>query len=532
MFQALAQGIMLQWGWRRILLAMLAGAASALAMPPFGFFPVLFFTFPVFIWLVDGAVASGTHRRRQEILSAAAAGWGFGFGYFLAGLWWIGGAFLVDAETFGWLMPFAVTLMSAGLALFFAGGAALARVFWRPGPFRIFVFAFAFGLEELLRGYVLTGFPWNAFGYALAANNATMQLGALIGLHGMSVLAIYIFASPAALGLSDAGHTRGRVIVPGLAAALLVMSFGYGAYRLSLAEPPDMGARIRVVQPSIPQEQKFNQQKASETLSALLTLSDIATSPEASGVGDFDAVIWPESAFPFYLQEEPAAVAALAALIPDGTVLITGLQRYETVPDNPRGYLGYNSIGVIDTSGTMIAHYDKTHLVPFGEYLPFQGFMEAIGFRQLTNMPGGFDAGESRAPVSVPGIPSFLPLICYEAIFPGVVDRDLPRAAWLLNVTNDAWYGDTPGPRQHLLQARLRAVEEGLPMIRAANNGISAVIDSRGRIVAFLPLNARNVIDVTLPGAFAPTFYVLAGILPSLMMILGLFLVGLFWRQR
>lgn len=514
MLQALAQGIMLQWGWRRALLAVTAGAASALAMPPFGIFPILFVTLPVFVWQLDGAVSSGRTRRRDELVSAALVGWCFGFGYFLAGLWWIGSAFLVDAQTFGWLMPFAVVLMPAGLALFTALGATLARLVWRPGPFRVFAFAAGLGLSEIARGYLLTGFPWNAFGYALAANAATMQIGALVGLHGMSVLALFVFASPAALGLSDAAHSRGRILVPALAACVLLGSFGYGALRLSREEAAPQPVHIRVVQPSIPQEQKFDQEQASRTLSALLSLSDIATSPQNDGIGDFDVVVWPESAFPFYLQEEPAAVAALAALIPDGTVLVTGLQRYEKAPQTPRGYLGFNSVAAIDSAGEMIASYDKTHLVPFGEYLPLQSFMEWIGFRQLTNMPGGFDAGATRAPIAVPGVPAFLPLICYEAIFPGFADRDQPRAEWLLNVTNDAWFGDTPGPRQHLLQARLRAVEEGLPMVRAANNGISAVIDARGRVVASLPLNARNVIDADLPAALPPTPFVRFGLLP------------------
>ncbi|MCB1472283.1 MAG: apolipoprotein N-acyltransferase [Rhodobiaceae bacterium] len=531
MLQAVAQGVMLQWGWRRAVLAILAGALSSLAMPPFGLFPVLFLTFPVFVWLIDGSVASGPNKRRQELLSSAAVGWCFGFGYFLAGLWWVGGAFLVDAKTFGWLMPFAVMLMPAGLALFHALGAAAARALWRPGPLRVFAFAAGLAAAEILRGYALTGFPWNAFGYALAQTTVTLQLGALVGLHGMTAIAAFVFAAPAAFGLQDAANARGRLLVPALAVLILALGSAYGAYRLSIPEPPATAKRIRVVQPSIPQQQKFDSAKASETLSALLTLSDVATSPQSSGFADFDAVIWPESAFPFFLQDEPAAAAALAALIPDGKVLISGLQRYETDASHPRGYRGYNSIGVIDTSANLVAAYDKTHLVPFGEYLPLQDLLEAIGFRQLTNMPGGFDAGSARAPLSVPGLPAFLPLICYEAIFPGVADRALPRAVWLLNVTNDAWYGDTPGPRQHLLQARLRAVEEGLPMVRAANNGISAVIDSRGRILASLPLDERNVIDAVLPGALPPPPFTRLGVIPALVLVMLFFAGALVWRQ-
>ncbi len=532
MLQAVAQGVMLQWGWRRALLAMLAGAASVLAMPPLGAAPILFVTLPVLVWLIDGAVASGHRARLRTLLSAAAIGWCFGFGYFLAGLWWIGGAFLVDAERYAWLLPFAIMLMPAGLALFFAAAAVLARLMWRPGPLRIFVFAASFAAFEILRGYALTGFPWNAFGYALASTTLTAQVAAVIGLHGMTALALFVFAAPAALGLSDPAHRYGRISVLVLALGITALVGGYGAYRLSLPEPAPHDVRLRIVQPSIPQAEKWDPEKASQVLAAQMTLSDIATAPDASGIADFDAVIWPESAFPFFLQDEPTAIAALTALIPQGTVLISGLQRYEPTSQVPRGYHAYNALAVIGDNGQIQSTYNKTHLVPFGEYLPLQPFMEAIGFRQLTGLPGGFDAGAERAPLSAPGVPPFLPLICYEAIFPGVMARDLPRPAWLLNVTNDAWYGDTPGPRQHLMQASLRAIEEGLPLVRAANNGISAVVDSRGRTLTYLPLDARSVIDVTLPGAMPPPPFTRFGLFPALAIVGAFFALGLFRRGR
>jgi apolipoprotein N-acyltransferase len=250
-----------------------------------------------------------------------------------------------------------------------------------------------------------------------------------------------------------------------------------------------------------------------------LTLSDRASGPQSTGVRDASILIWPESAFPFFLTREADAMAQIAALLPKGTVLITGSVRAPEVPPGARITRAYNSIYVIDHDGSVLSIYDKLHLVPFGEYLPFQEWMEKLGFVQLTKVQGGFIPGIRRRPMQIPNAPRALPLICYEAIFPGdVVARD-DRPGWIVNLTNDGWFGISTGPYQHLQQARLRAIEEGLPVVRAANTGISAVIDPMGRMVAQLGLGVEGVLDSSLPSAIAPTVYARSGNIPAAIIV-------------
>jgi apolipoprotein N-acyltransferase len=262
------------------------------------------------------------------------------------------------------------------------------------------------------------------------------------------------------------------------------------------------------MQPNLQQDVKFNYSAKQQVMQKYLALSDRASGPQSTGVRDASILIWPESAFPFFLTREADAMAQIADLLPKGTVLITGAVR---VPDDtPAGRpvtRAYNSIYVIDHDGSVLSVYDKTHLVPFGEYLPFQNWMERLGFSQLTKVQGGYIAGARRRPLDIPNAPRALPLICYEAIFPGKVAEGDERAGWIINLTNDGWFGISPGPYQHLQQARLRAIEEGLPVVRAANTGISAVIDPLGRIVAQLGLGIEGVLDANLPSAIAPTIY-------------------------
>jgi apolipoprotein N-acyltransferase len=261
--------------------------------------------------------------------------------------------------------------------------------------------------------------------------------------------------------------------------------------------------KLRLMQPNLQQDVKFNYAARHAVMDKYISLSDRAAGPQSSGVRDATILIWPESAFPFFLAREPDAMARIADLLPQGTVLITGAIR---PPDQPAGTQitrAYNSIYVIDHDGTFLSVYDKLHLVPFGEYLPFQSAMERLGFVQLTKVRGGFIPGDRRRTMAVPGAPRMLPLICYEAIFPGEAVPGDDRPGWIVNLTNDGWFGFSTGPFQHLQQARLRAIEEGLPIVRSANTGISAVIDPLGRIVARLGLGIEGVVDSALPGAVA-----------------------------
>ena len=513
--RSLGLAIILAWGWKRAGIAFLAGALSALAMAPFNAWPILFVTLPVAVWQIDGAGAA----RWRGVPAAALTGWWFGLGYFVPGLYWIGYAFLVDAPTFAWLMPFAILGLPAYLALFTALGFALARLFWTRDASRVIALAASLTMSEWLRGHALTGFPWNTLGYALSEPLVLAQTASLIGLWGLTFLAVAIFASPAVL---IDGTSRGRKpwVAPVLALVLLLAMTAFGAIRLS-RQPTVLLAntKLRIMQPNLQQDARFNYSAKAEVMKKYLTLSDRASGPQSTGVRDVNVLIWPESAFPFFLTREADAMAEIADLLPKGTVLVTGSVRAPDVPPGTRITRAYNSVYVIDHDGNVLSVYDKLHLVPFGEFLPFQDLMEKIGFEQLTKVQGGFIPGTRRHSMDVPGAPRMLPLICYEAIFPGnVVDRN-DRPGWIVNLTNDGWFGISTGPYQHLQQARLRAIEQGLPLVRAANTGISAVIDPLGRVVAQLGLGLEGVLDSGLPAAIPPTPYARAGDVPIMIIL-------------
>ena len=503
----LAHWIVLSWGWRRALVAFSAGAVSVLAMAPFDAWPLLFFTFPILMWLVDGAAGG----RLGGLPSAAIAGWWFGFGYFLAGLYWVGYAFLVDAKTFSWLLPFAVIALPAGMACYTGLGLALARMLWTRGPTRLIALAVALTAAEWLRGHLFSGFPWNVYGYALTGPLVLAQSAALIGIWGLTFIAVAVFASPAVFA-DDRPESRRPWLPMALGLAILAALASYGAWRLGRTPTAFVdNVRLRIMQPNLQQDDKFNYSAKQRVMSHYLELSDRSTGPQSTGVRDATHLIWPESAFPFLLTREPDALAQIAALIPEGTVLITGAVRAPELPPGQKIERAYNSIYVIDHDGSILSVYDKIHLVPFGEYLPFQDFLEKLGLMQLTKLPGGFIAGERRRPMPVPRAPRMLPFLCYEIIFPGETVPDNERPGWLLNLTNDGWFGISSGPYQHLQQARVRTIEQGLPLVRAANTGISAVIDPLGRIVKSLPLGTEGIMDASLPRRIDATLYARTG---------------------
>ncbi|HWE76980.1 MAG TPA: apolipoprotein N-acyltransferase, partial [Pseudolabrys sp.] len=464
--------------------------------------PVLFLTLPVLVWLIDGSTAG----RHGALWSAAIAGWCFGFGYFLFGLYWVGYAFLVDAKTFGWLLPVAVTGLPAYLAIYTALGAALARLLWVRGPLRILALAATMTSAEWLRGHLLSGFPWNTFGYGLTEPLPLAQSVSVIGIWGLTFLALAICASPATLA-DEKSDTPApwRPLVMGL--VVLAACFGYGLARLAThptAYVPKV--KLRLMQPNLQQDAKFNYAAKNDVMQRYLRLSSRATGPDSNGIHDITHLIWPEAAFPFFLTREPDALAQIADLVRPNTELITGAVRAASEPGQ-RVRRAYNSIYVIDGNGSIRGVYDKVHLVPFGEYLPLQSLLEKLGLQQLTKVAGGFLAGDRRRAIDVAGAPRMLPLICYEAIFPGAAVPPGQRPGWLVNVTNDGWFGISSGPYQHFQQARVLAIAEGLPLVRDANTGISAVIDPVGRIIKSLPLGVEGVLDSPLPQALAPTLY-------------------------
>ena len=543
----LADSIILSFGWRRRLLAFLAGAVGALAMAPFDLFPALVIPMVVAVWLIDGSsqAMKGAGWRNAALfasaLAAARDGWWLGFGFFVAGLWWLGAAFLVEPEQFAWAMPFAIFGLPAVLALFMGLGFGLARLLWSAGPGRVMALAFGLGVSEWLRGVVATGFPWNALGMALGGNVVLAQPAALVGLYGLNVLAVLIFAAPACLADGFRGQRKppGALAPVALGLLLLGLIAGGGALRLAGA-PGDVvaGVRLRIMQPNLPQDEKFRADFKDQILDRYLSLSDRATSPTTSGVSDATHLIWPESAFPFILSRDAAALSRIGGFLGRGTVLITGAARMgETRRGLPGEFntLYYNSIQALANGGEIVASYDKTHLVPFGEYLPFSALLESFGLRHFVHIPGGFEPGARRRLFEAPGLPPAAGLVCYEAIFPGETvpaDPSGERPGLMLNVTNDGWFGLTTGPHQHFAQARLRAVEEGLPLVRAANTGLSAVGDGYGRVLHKLPLGSDGVIDSALPRPAPATFFAgdaLTG--PMALLLLCLF-GALLWRRE
>lgn len=513
---AIARAVILASGWRRRLIAFAAGAAGALAMPPFDFLPAILVPMTIAVWLIDGCAKAGAEKRcwlhswlTLPAFRAFGAGWWWGFGYFVAGLWWLGAAFLVDAAEFAWALPIGVAGLPAGLALFPALGFMVARLLWVPGAARLFALAAGLGLSEWLRGHAFSGFPWNSFGMALGSNLVTAQLASLAGLYGLTIITVLIFSAPAAAG-GKSGFKRAifGLPKPALAAASAFTAiYAYGALRLAMAAPSNIeGVKLRIMQPNLPQDEKFRPENKAGILGHYLELSTRDAHGGHSGLEDVSALIWPESAFPFILSRAPWALAKIGTALPPGAVLVTGAARIDGTDPASGRTLYFNSIEVLRRGGQILGTYDKVHLVPFGEYLPFQAFFDRLGLRQFVHIPGGFEAGAGRRPLSVPGLPPVAPLICYEAIFPGEVVPAAPgaeRPGLLLNVTNDGWFGLTAGPYQHFAQARLRSIEEGLPLVRAANTGISAIVDPYGRIVARLALGAEGVLDGPLPRRIA-----------------------------
>ena len=476
----------------------------ALGQPPLSWPAALFLALPLLLWLLDGS------RGTRE---AFRLGWCAGAGYFAASLFWIVEPFLVDAPRHGWMAPFALLGMAGGLALFWAAPFALARRLW-PGAGRgVVILACLWTLSEYLRSVVLTGFPWGLTAYAWV-ETPVIQAAALVGPHGLGFLTLL------------AGLLVGLASRRALALAVLVVAsgWGFGAWQLSRPlAPRDPPVIVRIVQPDAEQQAKWVPEKQMEFYRRLLA--------ETAAPGDPppDVAIWPETAVPFVLGYSDDRLPEIAAAGPQARTIL-GIRRLDA-RDGHEDW--FNSLVVLDPAGIPRAVYDKHHLVPFGEYIPLAGAIAHLGIPALTTLTAqGFRAGPGPHLVSVPGLPPFLPLICYEAIFPQGLRAPEGRADWLVQVTNDAWFGEVSGPYQHLAQARVRAIEQGLPLARSANTGISAMIDPKGRVTERLGLGVIGHFDAPLPPALPPTAYSRLGdfpVLAALILICGLTVLK-FWN--
>jgi apolipoprotein N-acyltransferase len=485
--------------WAAAILSLAAGAAAALAFPPFSVLPGLI-GYPLLLHLCDRAAP----ERRMR--SAFWRGWLAGIAFFLISTWWVAEAFYVDAKEQGWMAPIAVVLLAAGLGLFWGAAGALYALVRPVGGWRPVVFAGCFCLFEWLRGHVLTGFPWDLAGETWRAGSAPSQAASIIGAYGLSWITV---AAASAVALLWPRPRRRDWIAIGLAAAMIAALYGYGWVRLSHAVPIASNAtRVRIVQANVDQESKYDEALFRSILDRYLSL----TARPAAQVPNI--VIWPEGAIPDavndYLAPGTWTRSAITDSLQPGQTLLLGGYRFAGDAEHPKAFNSLLAFRAEAHALSLTGVYDKFRLVPFGEYLPAESLLGPIGFKKLVHVTDGFDPGPRPKPISPPSVPPVQPLICYESLFPGFVRQGAAaagRPAWIVNISNDAWFGRTSGPWQHLNIASYRAIEEGLPMVRATPTGISAVIDAYGRIAPGQELGqgAFGVIDAPLPPALAPT---------------------------
>ncbi|MFQ5438430.1 MAG: apolipoprotein N-acyltransferase, partial [Paracoccaceae bacterium] len=431
-------------------------------------------------------------------------GWLFGAGYFSATLFWIVEPFLVDASQTGWMAPFALVLMSGGMALFWGAGFWMAGQLPSPRARPVLLIA-TLGLAELARAYALTGFPWALVGYIWYAT-PIMQLSAYFGPHGLGALTLVIVTLPLVVPRVVVGLT--------LSAAIAAAAWIVGSQRENLpASVRENPVTVRLVQPNAAQDQKWDPRYSPVFFQRQLDLS-------AAKNGSYpDLVIWPEAAVTFWLGDDPARQRAIAQSAGPARVIF-GVRRH-----GDTRY--YNSLAFLDREGSATHVYDKRHLVPFGEYIPLGWLLSRFGIHGLAaSEGGGFSSGLNTNLLDLGALGKVQPLICYEAIFPALLHRSGERPDWLLQITNDAWYGQMAGPQQHLAIAAFRAVEQGLPLVRVANTGISAVIDARGHTVASLGLGEAGYLDASVPGTLRATLYSRTGDIPvPIFYLIGIFMI-------
>lgn len=478
------------------------GSLGAFAFAPFNFYVILI---PIF---------SGLLLLLQRTISAKQAfflGWAFGFSYFTSGVFWVSVSF--SKVGLAYLMPLVVVGFSLLLGIFPALACALTAL-WQRNPLQqVFLFSGIWSLTEWLRGHILTGFPWNLVGYAW--DLPMLQVCAWIGIYGLSFLTIFL----ATVWISK---SRALISISVLAALTLWI---VGSYRAEQGRfLGDTGINMRLVQPSIQQEQKWSAEHLNRNVNLHIALSGLEAEKPLK------AIIWPEAAIPYFFENHRGLFDAVRGAIPEDALLITGAPRQEKAPDEKLPKHIWNSLFVLNSTGTILGIYDKAHLVPFGEYVPLRQFLPV---EKLTPGTIDYSSGDNIKTLNIEGIPPFSPLICYEAIFPGKVIDPTLKPKWLLNLTNDAWYGHTHGPYQHLSIVRVRAIEEGLPLVRAANNGISAVIDAYGKILYQLDLDAIGFMDFALPKSFSyNTVYSFLREIPFSFMIIVALLVSYLSRKR
>lgn len=475
--------------WSQRGIALVLGALGALAYPPLFIFPALLLSLSGIWFLLEQDI-----ENKSSFLKVFWLGWWFGLGHFTAGFYWIAHALTVDLSAFWWLIPFALLGVPAILAIFTGLSFMGAKLWPYKGISRAFAFAAIWVGVEWIRGHIFTGFPWNLEGYAWAFSLEMAQAASLAGVYGLSLLTLLLAVC---LGYLFGRKTFERNTALSIY-LIAVLCWVWGKARLDhpdiLASPPLL---IRLVQPNVPQTLKWDPVRREDNFQQLLKMTAMpSTAP-------LKAIIWPESAVPFFLEQELFMRKRIAGVMPKGALLFTGTIR-RTPPEKTPLKI-WNSLLVLDDQGDIVTSYDKSHLVPFGEYVPFRKTLDALfGKGSLKKITAGnvdFTAGPGPETIALPmGLPPFSGLVCYEVIFPtAVINPSQNRPGWMINVTNDAWYGNTSGPYQHLETARFRAIEEGVPLVRSANSGVSAVFDGYGRNIGNIGLSKKGILDVFLP---------------------------------
>jgi apolipoprotein N-acyltransferase len=490
------------------LLSLAAGVLAAVAHRPFGVLPGLL-GYALLMALVDRVPGP------RPIRSAFWRGWLAAFSYFLISCWWVAEAFMVDARGQGWMAPFAVMLLPAGLGLFWGAAMAAYRALALTGPWRVLAFAAALSLTEWLRGWVFTGFPWNLPGETWQAGSAVSQAASVFGAYGLTFVTLAVSAAPAAL--ADEGGRSARITPAVAAVCALTILWSWGEWRLrhAVASAPPSAPVVRIVQANVPQLAKYDLDNLRSifTRYVRLTAAPAARAP--------DVAIWSEGAIPLSANDllEPGRgwSEAIRDAMHPGETLLMGAYRATGSEDKPVYFNSLVAVRATFDGLQLTGVYDKHRLVPFGEFLPAENLLKPLGVKELTHVGDSFTAGPPPGPIAPAGIPPLQPLICYESLFPDLVRRAVlkgpVRPRWIVNVSNDAWFGVTSGPLQHLNQASYRAIEEGLPIARVTPTGVSAMIDAYGRAPASstLGFGREGVLDAPLPPALASTTYGRAG---------------------
>lgn len=501
-------------GMKKNFLAFFLGILVTLALPPVYLFPLAIIGFSGFLLMILKATSNK---------DAFKIGWWFGFGHFTSGLYWIAFALLVDAPRFGWLIPFAVFGIPSVIAIYTA---IVALLTWRVAKYLngwrlIIIFACIWTVTEILRGWLFTGFPWNLAGYIWTVSDNMLQFVSIAGIYGLSLVTVLAFTMPALLigkGEFRVQNSERKTTLPIISSFILLIGiFIWGSYRLSNAQEKFVeGINLRIVQANIPQSMKWDEEWRYSTVEKYLELS------RSKGFEKTTHIIWPETALPFVITEDSPLLNVVTQIIPTNGALITGALKAEYTDSGMIKNM-WNSMLVISDRGKIFSHYNKSHLVPFGEYVPFRSILP---LEKITHGSIDFAEGNGVKTINAPAFPALSGLVCYEIIFPGkVVDKN-KRPEVMVNVTNDAWYGKTAGPYQHFQMSRTRAVEEGMPLIRAANNGISGIIDSYGRVIANTKLASTEVLDSPLPASIPQmTIYSRYGNVALLLMVCILIII-------